>query len=321
MVHLSFSRLDIERLVAIDADADSRIAAQEVAAVRAQLEDLARQALEVRFDGRVAPASDVSIALDQSDAVHFRVSFSGRPGARVSIRSTLVTRLARGHRQYLSLRDASGGVLAQRMLDATSDTFDLPRLESAAVQPTPRSFAEFLVLGIEHILTGYDHLLFLLGLLLPGCNLRTAAKIITSFTLAHSITLSLATLDLVWLPSRVVEPMIAVSIAYVGLENVVRRAPSRRWLLTFGFGLVHGFGFASVLRNLGIGAAAGGALVPLFSFNLGVELGQMSLAGLALPVIMNLRHYPLFDRRAVPACSVLVTLAGAYWLIQRTILS
>jgi hydrogenase/urease accessory protein HupE len=207
------------------------------------------------------------------------------------------------------------------MLDAAADSFDIPRLEATGSRPAPESFAEFLLLGIEHILTGYDHLLFLLGLLLPGCNLRTAAKIITSFTLAHSITLTLATLNLVWLPSRVVEPMIAMSIAYVGLENILRRVPSRRWLLTFGFGLVHGFGFASALRDLGIGAGVGGVVVPLFSFNLGVELGQMTLAGLALPVIMSLRHYPVFDRRAVPACSVLVALAGGYWFVQRAILS
>jgi len=321
IAHLTFARLDIESLVAIDSNGDGRVAPEELAAARARLEELAQRALEVRFNGHIVPARGVSIALDESNAVHFHLSFSGQRDAHLSLRSVLLTRLARGHRQYLSLRDAAGRTLIERMLDANAGDIELHLDGATAWAATPRSFRQFLGLGVEHILTGYDHLLFLLALLLPGCSFRAAVKIITSFTLAHSLTLTLATLGLVWVPSRWAEPLIAMSIVYVGLENLLRRDSERRWLLTFAFGLVHGFGFASVLRDLGIGSGGGGAVVPLFAFNLGVELGQITLAGLALPAILMLRHHPSFASRVVPACSVVVALAGGYWLIQRTLLS
>jgi len=121
------------------------------------------------------------------------------------------------------------------------------------------------------------------------------------------------------IPASVVEPMIAASIIYVGLENVWRREVKRRWMLTFAFGLVHGFGFASALKDLGVGAGVK-AVAPLLSFNLGVEIGQIAVAALVLPLIWKLRRHPRFVIRYVPACSILVALAGGYWLIERTIL-
>ena len=117
------------------------------------------------------------------------------------------------------------------------------------------SFLQFLRLGVEHMITGYDHVLFLFALLIVGNSVRSAAKLITSFTVAHSITLALATFNVVHLPPHVVEPLIAISIIYVGLENLWHRHLQHRWLLTFGFGLIHGLGFASVLRDTGIGGA------------------------------------------------------------------
>src|SRR5207248_3078790 len=120
------------------------------------------------------------------------------------------------------------------------------------------------------IWTGCDHLCFLFGLLVVGGRFLSSAKIITSFTVAHSLTLALATFNVVSLPSRIVEPLIAASIVYVGVENLFRRDLDKRWLLAFGFGLVHGLGFASALREAGIGADNGaGVVVPLVSFNLG----------------------------------------------------
>jgi hydrogenase/urease accessory protein HupE len=186
--------------------------------------------------------------------------------------------------------------------------------------PSKNSFADFLLMGVKHIWTGYDHLLFLFGLLIVTRNFGSAVKIITCFTIAHSITLAVATLSLVQISSRVVEPLIAASIVYVGIENLLRGDdPKGRWLLTFAFGLIHGFGFASVLRELGVGANGSGIAVPLVSFNLGVELGQVVVAGLALPVIWKLRARPLFVRRWVPVCSVLVALLGGYWFVQRVL--
>jgi len=173
-------------------------------------------------------------------------------------------------------------------------------------------------MGIRHIWTGYDHLLFLFGLLLVTRNFASAVKIITCFTIAHSITLAVATLSLVHVSSRIVEPLIAASIVYVGVENLFRGDdPKGRWILTFAFGLIHGFGFASVLRELGVGANGGSIGVPLVSFNLGVEIGQIVIAGLILPVIWKLRANPWFLRRWVPVGSVAVTLLGSYWFVQR----
>jgi hypothetical protein len=152
-----------------------------------------------------------------------------------------------------------------------------------------------------------------------GSSFVETAKIITSFTLAHSITLALATFDLVRIPSTVVEPLIAASIVYVGIENIFRANLRRRWLLTFGFGLIHGFGFSSVLRELGVGVNGGGIAIPLFSFNLGVELGQGAVVAPILPLVWRLRRRPQFITRYVPACSLLVGLIGTYWLLQRTL--
>ena len=198
-----------------------------------------------------------------------------------------------------------------------NDLYEL-ELATLAGHTKPQTFWGFLLLGIEHILTGFDHLAFLLALLLAGSRLREALKIITSFTIAHSITLALATLNWVNLPANIVEPLIAVSIIYVGIENLFRREIKGRWLLTFAFGLIHGFGFAGVLRELGIGAD-GNVVMPLLTFNLGVELGQIGIAALVLPLIWKLRQQPAFVPRYVPACSLLVALAGGYWLVQRTL--
>ena len=184
-------------------------------------------------------------------------------------------------------------------------------------------FAPFVRLGVEHIWTGYDHLLFLLALLAVCASFRASVRVISCFTLGHSLTLALATLVWVNLPSRITEPLIAASIVYVGVENLLGRGaePRGRGVLTFGFGLIHGFGFASVLRELGVGVNGSGLALPLFSFNFGVELGQIVIAALVLPLLWQLRKWEWFLRLGVPAISALVVLAGLYWLIARTLLA
>jgi hypothetical protein len=187
------------------------------------------------------------------------------------------------------------------------------------VQPV---FFAFLRLGIEHILTGYDHLLFLAGLLLACSGFRQAALVITCFTVAHSVTLALAALNIVSIPSRIVEPCIAASIAYVRIENVLRDGHVPwRGVLTFAFGLIHGLGFASVLREMGIGAGGSSIAVPLVSSNLGVEIGQLSVAAVILPLIFTLRKNPGFLRVGIPIGSLVIAIAGAFWFVQRTLWS
>jgi hydrogenase/urease accessory protein HupE len=152
---------------------------------------------------------------------------------------------------------------------------------------------------------------------------KSIVAIITCFTLAHSTTLALATLDVVNLPGRFTEPAIAATIVFVGLENLFRRGaePPGRWALTFAFGLIHGFGFASVLRELGVGEGGTGIAMPLFTFNAGVEIGQIAIAAVVLPVVWRLRKNEKFVTRGVPALSAAVAAAGLYWFLERTVLA
>ena len=167
--------------------------------------------------------------------------------------------------------------------------------------------------GIEHILTGYDHLCFLLALLVVS-RLRPLIAIITSFTIAHSITLLLAAFEVVRLPSRFIECSIAVTIVYVGIENICRTKFAHRWMLTFFFGLIHGFGFANTLDPQELPAQAKAKC--LVVFNLGVEAGQFAVVLLLLPLSLALakwKHGP----RAKIAISVIVALLGLAWFLDR----
>lgn len=178
-----------------------------------------------------------------------------------------------------------------------------------------RGAGSFFVLGIEHILTGYDHLLFLLMLILRGGNLWSLLKIITAFTVAHSITLGLAALNIVVLPERLVESVIALSIAYVAAENLFfKKTVSHRWAVSFLFGLMHGFGFSNVLRELGLPRE--GLVWSLLSFNLGVEAGQAFAVVLAVPVLLWLRQ-TRFEPKTVATLSGAVLVVGLVLFVER----
>ena len=180
------------------------------------------------------------------------------------------------------------------------------------------STGSFVLLGIHHILSGYDHLLFVIGLLLPGGDLLSLAKIITAFTIAHSVTLTLAVLQVVTLPDRLIEAVIALSIAYVAAENLFGRpAVSRRWLVSFCFGLVHGFGFSSALRDVGLPTQ--GLLLALFGFNAGVEIGQALVVAVALPLLALVRR-TRWERRVIWSSSVTILLVGVVLFLERVFL-
>jgi hydrogenase/urease accessory protein HupE len=276
----------------------------------------------IAFDGDSAgPAiPEVAVELDDSDALHLRLALAAPASAQVQVRVPLVARLALGHRQYLQVRDNRGRLVAEQILQADTPGFAVA-LDSAAAAGHRHSFHAFFALGVEHIATGYDHLLFLLALLIVGPGLRSAAAIITSFTAAHSVTLAMATLGVVHLPPAIVEPLIACSVLYIGVENLYGRRWAPRWMLTFAFGLVHGLGFATVLRDLGVGATGEGAVAPLLAFNVGVEAGQLTLAAVVLPLLWRAQRQPRVFIRVTTAGSMLVALAGAAWLIQRTLMA
>jgi hypothetical protein len=175
----------------------------------------------------------------------------------------------------------------------------------------------FIAMGIEHILGGIDHLLFLLALLALARGLWQTAAIVTGFTVAHSITLSLAALGMIDVPSRIVEPLIAASIVWVAVENLV--APSglgRRWLIAAIFGLVHGLGFASALTELDLSRQA--LVRALIGFNVGVELGQIAFIAVVLPPL-GWASRPGRLPRLPQLLSLIVAVAGAVWLVERLV--
>jgi hypothetical protein len=187
--------------------------------------------------------------------------------------------------------------------------------------------------GVAHIAAGVDHILFLLALLLPAVlrregpawrpvdSLREAAfevvKIVTAFTAAHSLTLSLAVLDVVRIPARVVEPAIAASILVAALQNLVRPAAHGRWRLAFALGLLHGFGFSAALVDLGL--QRGEAAITLLGFNLGVELGQLVVVGVFLALAFRLRTWPLYRPVVLRLGSALIALVACVWIVQRAL--
>jgi hydrogenase/urease accessory protein HupE len=316
---LVFSARDTATLLDINMDRNRDVSKQEASARPAELQKIADQALAVELNRIPTKAAEARCHFDQNDNVSIYLNYPFQTCSNLVVRSAWLKQFPPGHRQFLSLENPTGGVIAERMLTSDSDSITI---QMDARQPTSvvrrNSFADFLVLGVKHIWTGYDHLLFLFGLLIVTRNFVSSFKIITCFTIAHSVTLAVATLSLVQISSRIVEPLIAASIVYVGVENLLRGDdPKGRWLLTSAFGLIHGFGFASVLKELGVGANGSGITIPLISFNLGVELGQIVVAGLALPVIWKLRTNPVFIHRWVPACSLGVVLVGGFLFVQR----
>ena len=195
-----------------------------------------------------------------------------------------------------------------------------------------KEFLAYARTGVWHIWIGYDHILFLLSLLLPAvlsltnghwepvARFRPACvevvKIVTAFTLAHSVTLSLAVLGLIALPARLVESAIAASVILAAINNLYPVCYSRRWLVAFVFGLVHGLGFANVLADLGL--PKGSLAVGLLGFNLGVEVGQLAIVAGFLPLAYRLRHSPFYRRLAFGMGSAVIALIAALWLVERS---
>ncbi len=178
----------------------------------------------------------------------------------------------------------------------------------------------FVVLGVEHILTGYDHILFLVSLLLVNTGVRSILKIVTAFTISHSVTLSLAVLNIVSLPSQFVECAIALTIIYVAAENLWKKQFNHRWGLTFGFGLIHGLGFAGILSEIQIPRS--NLVMSLLSFNLGVEIGQIfaiTIGCLLLRLILSQLKQQKWQLNLKRTVSVGIIAMGLVWFVERAI--
>lgn len=248
-----------------------------------------------------------------ADKQSLRLPFSAtvRP-AMVRIRAALFPYDPK-HQTFVNVYEDSA-LRQQAILDADHASIEYV---SRSPQGTLLVVRRFVAAGIQHILIGPDHILFLIGLLLLGGTIRRLSLVVSAFTVAHSITLTLAALRIVSPPPSLVEPLIALSIVYVGVDNLmVKGGRDVRVWIAFAFGLVHGFGFASVLREMDLPARALGW--SLFSFNLGVEIGQLLVVVLVASALAALRHRSeAAGRRLAFAGSLVVVVAGTFWFVQR----
>jgi hydrogenase/urease accessory protein HupE len=281
------------------------------------LTELARDAIRLSIDDTTLAIVVDDVAVEGGGArvqLSFSIPRSDRQRRHLSIASDIPTRVARGHRELVVVSGADR-VLAEKLLDEKSGPVEID-LEAGAA--TAARAWHFLTLGIQHILSGYDHLLFLAGLLLAAGTVRQLLVALTAFTAAHSVSLALVVLAGLHAPASIVEPVIAASIAWIGLENLRRRnRHGARWLVVFCFGLIHGFGFAGALDELGFGSSAAETLLALISFNGGVEAGQLAAVAAALPIVWAIRSRPSWAARLLPLCSALIAAAGSYWLVER----
>ncbi len=262
--------------------------------------------LEVTRGGEPCALGPTASSPTEGDGVEARAPLTCAADGPTEVRASFLAALPPGHRLLVE----SGGEPVG-WLDAAHPTLTL-----SASEPRPstgRVALEYVHLGVEHIVTGWDHLLFLGGLLLGVRTLREAALVVTGFTVAHSITLALAATGLVAAPSWLVEPAIALTVVWVGVENLLAERPARRVALTTALGLIHGLGFAGLLAELGLPREH--LLTALLAFNGGVELGQFVIVLLALPILQRLRT--LADGRVLKAASVLVSVVGLVWFVER----
>mgnify|MGYP005811713043 CR=1 FL=1 len=320
---------DLEHAIGIDANGDGRLTWGEVRARHAEIAGYALAHLALALDGEPCTVrAGTQLVDDHSDGAYTVVPLAitcPHAGDELTVDYRLFGALDPQHRGLLRLTAAAS------VRSAVLDPARGPQRFEVAARGAGVTFAEFLGEGVHHIWIGADHVLFLLSLLLPAVlvwrprgwapveRLRDALvdvlKIVTAFTLAHSITLTLATLGVVQLPSALVESAIAASVVAAALNNVWPVFHGRRWLVAFAFGLIHGFGFASVLADLGLPQAA--LLLALVAFNIGVELGQLAIVGVFVPLAYAVRDTVVYRRGVLGAGSALVALVAATWFVER----
>ena len=292
---------------------------------RADLVGLLVPRLTLLVDGRAAHVQwgDIDLVPGRQS---LRLSFTvpgGRP-ARLQVQALLFP-YDPAHQTFLNIYE-DDALKSQAILDVRRDRADY---YSGTAQGRWAVVRTFVLSGIEHILIGPDHVLFLVGLLLLGGSIGRLALIVTAFTIGHSLTLSLAVLNIFSPSARLVEPLIALTIIVVGADNLLVLRASRakgpkakdiRAWLAAAFGLIHGFGFASVLKEFGLPPAALG--FSLFAFNLGVEIGQLFIVGVVTgSLILLRRRRPTWGDPVARAGSIAVILAGLYWFLERTFFS
>lgn len=320
---------DLDFAIGLDGNGDGAITWGELRARHDAIAAYALPRLKIHAPDEACPTRATAHLVDRhSDGAYAVLRFVAectKPLTAVELDYSLLFDVDPQHKGLLRLEYQGTTRTAIFSPEKASQHFELAELSLL------RQFLDYSREGVWHIWIGFDHILFLLSLLLPAVLYRSkkhwqavpgfrpalldVLKIVTAFTLAHSITLSLATLGVVTLPSRLVESAIAASVVLSALNNIFPVIEGRRWMVAFAFGLIHGFGFASVLADLGLPQDA--LLLALVGFNLGVEGGQLAIVSAFLPLAFYLRK-TLFYRRAVLfAGSICIMLLASVWLVER----
>jgi hypothetical protein len=299
-------------LIPADADGDGTLTQADLDARAPALAVGIWDAIPLSAGGQPCTRTEATARVRET-YVELGATFSCPPG-ELRQRFTLLSVLPDNYKVVLG--SSVQGEQGQRFADASQPTLVVSEPGQQGHR-NPSGLLEWIALGLTHIFAGIDHLAFLLALLLVGGSFRRVLLLVTTFTVAHSLTLGATALGFILLDearTRWVEAAIAVSIIWVAVENLVLREHRHRAVLTFLFGLIHGFGFASVLGGYGLGDAV---VTGLFGFNLGVELGQMAVVAALLPLVRLVQRRPRVHQPTVRALSLLILAAGGYWLMER----
>jgi hydrogenase/urease accessory protein HupE len=310
-IALSLNAFELDLVLSLDRDLDGRVDARELEARRGDIGDYLRRTVGVSASGRDVPGQLVTLEPGRSSdgraVIEATLVFRAEgPFRELAVRCAPLTELGANH---TTLARIDAGRQSREFVFRAGTIYR----EAPGVLATTR---EFLKTGIVHIFIGYDHVAFLVALLLTGASVTAVVKIVSAFTVAHSLTLALAVLGAVRLDPRLVEAGIALSIVYVAAENLFTTRRDGRWVVSFGFGLVHGFGFAEVLGALALPPSA--LATSLVAFNVGVEIAQVVIVAAAVPLVHALRrtrlHVPV-----IRLASVILVAMGLVWLYQRTL--
>ena len=316
--------LGLQRIMDLGAP-PHRLRQESLAPFRERIAAFAAGSITLRINGREVqgepvalegifeeiPPTDVRILAKVRQTLRFR---SDEDIERVALSYRLFSHLVKNHRAVLNL--SWGDRSREVVLFGASELKIRPEtLDERWWAPV----TSFFLWGIHHIFIGFDHIAFLLALLLGARRIADLVKVATSFTAAHSLTLLLSALEVIRVPGRVTEALIAVSIIYVAVENWFVKEGRHRWMLAFGFGLIHGLGFSSLLRDL----LTDRIVVPVLAFNVGIEVGQLAILSVAYPLFKALQRPSPVEpadarrRKLVLAGSVPILLLGCGWLIER----